>query len=139
MVTWKKWIIRSVVALLAFAGVVIGLGAIALDRLADNMCATSIFAKEISPDRKTQAVLFQIDCGATTGFNRQVSIVSSNLDLTKKNPDLQTSPFAAHGEPQVKMVWLSADRLEISYPENAKVLRLEPKSKGVAIEYKQSR
>lgn len=139
MATWKKWIIRIVATLFVLASVFFGLLVIALDRLSDNMCGTTIFDSTASPDGKTQAVLYEIDCGATTGFNRQVSIVSSDTDLKEKNPALPTSFFAARGKPEVGLIWLGTDRLEVQYPESTEAFRIEQKSRGVAIEYKQTR
>lgn len=139
MATWKKWVIRVFVTLFVLAGILFGLLAIALNGLSDDMCETSIFDRIASPDGRTQAVLFEIDCGATTGFNRQVSIVSSDTDLKEKNPALPKSFFAARGEPEVGLTWLSAERLEVKYPESAETFRIESKSKGVAIEYKKTR
>jgi hypothetical protein len=139
MATWKKWIIRTVATFVILACVLLSFLVIALDRLADNMCGTSIFDSIASPDGKTRAVLFEIDCGATTGFNRQVSIVSSGTDLKKDNPVLPRSFFAARGKPEVRLIWLGKDRLEVQYPESIETFRIEQKSKGVAIEYKQTR
>ncbi len=139
MAIWKKWVIRVFVSLFVLAGVLFGLLSIALNRLSDDLCETSIFNRVTSPDGRTQAVIFEIDCGATTGFNRQVSIVSSDTDLKEKNPALPKSFFAARGEPEIDLTWLSTERLEVKYPKSAEAFRMESKSKGVAVEYKQTR
>lgn len=139
MATWKKWVIGSFITFFALAGICVALVLDGLDRLADEMCTTTIFHQSASKNGKVKAVLYQVDCGATTGFNRHVSIVSVDADLTKKNPELGHSPFALRGMPEVKIAWISSDRLEIQYPESANVIRAESKSNGVAIEYKRSR
>lgn len=139
MASWKKWVLGSAITFLALAGMLVALVLDGLDNLSDEMCATTIFDQSISHSGTLKAVLYQVDCGATTGFNRHVSIVSSDADLTKKNPKLGPSPFALRGMPEVKMAWLSSDHLEVQYSESANVLRAEPNSKGVAIEYKKLR
>lgn len=139
MATWKKWIIGSVITFFALAGICVVLVLDGLDRLSDEMCTTTIFHQSASLNGKVKAVLYQVDCGATTGFNRHVSVVSVDTDLTKKNPGLGSSPFALRGMPEVKIAWLGSYRLEIQYPESANVIRAESKSNGVAIEYKRSR
>ena len=139
MANWKKWVIRSAVTFVVLVGILAALVLDGLGNLSDEMCATTIFEQSASPSGKLKAVVYQVDCGATTGFNRHVSIVSSDTDLTKKNPKLGTSSLALKDAPEVKMVWLSSNRLEVQYPESTNVLRSEPKSEGVAIEYKKSR
>lgn len=139
MANWKKWVIRSAVTFVVLVGILVALVLDGLGNLSDEMCSTTVFGQSASPSGKLKAVLYQVDCGATTGFNRHVSIVSSDTDLTKKNPKLGTSSLALRDAPEVKMAWLSSARLEVQYPESANVLRAEPKSEGVAIEYKKSR
>lgn len=138
MATLKKWAVRSAVILVVLAGGLFGLFVLALSNMPDDMCATSVFDHSISPKGNAKAVLFEIDCGATTGSNRQISIVPSNTDLAGKNPKLPKSFFGASGAPQVKMNWLTSDRLEIHYPEDATIFRMKNVSSGVIIEYKQS-
>jgi hypothetical protein len=137
--TWRQWGIRILATLFVLIGVLFALILDGLNRLGDDMCATTIFDRSASPNGKVQAVLYGIDCGATTGFNRHVSIAPLDVDLTKKNPEFEKSFFGAQGEPRVTMTWLSSGRLEVQYPEGTNIFRNEPKSEGIAIEYKKSR
>lgn len=139
MANWKKWLIRSVATFLILLGILFAIVLDGLNDLSDEMCATTIFDQSPSPSGKLTAVLYEIDCGATTGFNRHISIVSVDTDLKKKNPNLGTSPFALRGDPNVKMRWPNSDQLEIQYPESASVIRAEGKSKGVLLDYKRAR
>jgi hypothetical protein len=41
----------------------------------DDSCANQIVDIKISPDKNYQAVTFIRDCGATTGFSTQLSIL----------------------------------------------------------------
>lgn len=133
-----KWVLGAIASILLAGGSLFGLFALTLSSLSDDMCATHIFDHVISPDGHKQAVLYQIDCGATTGFNRQLSVVASDINLKVQNPPLQTSFFASYGKPNVQFTWLSDSRLEVQYPKGAKVFRTKTKSNGVAIQYKQS-
>ena len=45
------------------------------------MCGNEIFQEASSPDNSYKAVVFQRDCGATTGFSTQVSILGTNDEL----------------------------------------------------------
>lgn len=139
--TWRQWVIRIFATLFVLIGFlfVLILDGLSQNRLGDDMCATTIFDRSASPNGKVQAVLYGVDCGATTGFNRHVSIAPLDVDLTKKNPELEKSFFAAQGQPEVTITWLDSERLEVQYPESTNVFRNELKTEGIAIEYKQSR
>jgi hypothetical protein len=47
----------------------------------DGMCANRVAAEYPSPDARRRAVVFERDCGATTGFSAQVSVLSSDERL----------------------------------------------------------
>ena len=141
MATWKK----VVLGLLTVAIVTIG-GCLAfLDHYFSDMCATTIIDQIASPNGKLKAVVFQIDCGATSDFNSQVAIVPGNRDISKKD-SLPKSFFVAdrdHGRapegkehgPELRLIWLSDSSLEIQHHELARIIRAEKSSKGVAVDY----
>lgn len=142
MATWKK----VVLGLLTVAIVTIGGCVALLDHLFSDMCATTVIDQVASPSGKYKAVIFQIDCGATSDFNSQVAIVPENKDSTEKDA-LPKSFFVAdrdHGRapegkehgPEVRLNWLSDSRLEIQHHELARILRAERSLKGVAIDYR---
>lgn len=142
MATWKK----VVLGLLTVAIVTIS-GCIALlDHFFSSMCATTVIDQAASPSGKLKAVVFQIDCGATTDFNSQVVIVPGNKDVSEKDA-LPKSFFAAdsdHGRapkskeygPELRLNWLSDSSLEIQHHELARIIRAEKSSKGVTVDYR---
>jgi hypothetical protein len=88
----------------------------------DSGCANERLETVKSPDGDLQAVLFRRDCGTTTDYSTQVSIISANAQL----PDKSANVFIAdtnHGEssthrgggPIVKAKWLDNKNLQISY------------------------
>lgn len=142
MATWKKLVLW----LLTAAIVTIGGCAALLDHLFSGMCATTVIDQVASPSGELKAVVFQIDCGATGGFNSQVAIVSADKDVSGKDA-LPKSFFAAdadHGKapegkahgPEVRLNWLSDSRLEIQHHELARRIRAEKSSKGVTVDYR---
>ena len=146
MVTWKKivaWMVGTIVVI-GCGGVAATLYFLSAD---DGMCATIVIDSFPSPDGKAKAVLYQIDCGATTGFNSHVSILSGNSNVLKKNSmpqsffaaDGNKAPVGKAGGPDVRISWLKNDRLEIQHHQDARVIRAKSKEKGVAIDYKQYR
>lgn len=142
MATWKK----VVLGLLTVAFVTIGGCITLLDHLFSDMCLTTVNKQVASPSGKLKAVVFQIDCGATSDFNSQVAIILGNKDISGKDA-LPKSFFAAdrdHGRapegkehgPEVRLNWLSDSRLEIQHHELARIIRAENTSKGVAVDYR---
>jgi hypothetical protein len=47
----------------------------------DPLCANHVLKEIPSPDKKYRAFLFRRDCGATTSFNTQVSVLLSSQSL----------------------------------------------------------
>lgn len=142
MATWKK----VVLGLLTVAIVTIGSCVALLDYWFSDMCAATIIDQVASTNGKLKAVIFQIDCGATSDFNSQVTIVPGDRDVSGKDA-LPRSFFAAerdHGRapegkehgPEVRLNWLSDRSLEIQHHELARIIRAEKTSNGVVIDYR---
>lgn len=141
MARWKKillWLGAAVAA--SFGGCTAIMG-----YLVSDMCANTVFDQIQSPSGKYKAVLFQIDCGATIDFNSQVVIVDGGFD-TSDPKSLPKSFFVAdtdHGRapvgvtrgPEVKLTWLSDERLELRHHQFARIFRSESNQSGVAVEY----
>jgi hypothetical protein len=142
MATWKKillWIVGIIV-------VTVGGCLAALDHLFSGMCATTVFDQVPSPSNKLKAVVFQIDCGATSDFNTQVAIVKTSFDIS----DAQSLPkgfFVAdrdHGRapagitkgPEVRLYWESDDKLNLEHHQFARIVRSEETQRGVTIKYR---
>ncbi|GAB3357897.1 hypothetical protein GCM10027395_00010 [Giesbergeria sinuosa] len=145
MATWKN----VISGLLTVAIVTIGGCIVWLDYYFSGMCATTVIDQAASPSGKIKAVVFQIDCGATTDFNSQVAIVPGNKKISEKdalpksffaaNSDYGKAPEGkAHG-PELRLNWLSDSNLEIQYHEFARIIRAEKSSKGVAVDYRSFR
>lgn len=106
-----------------------------LDHLFSDMCATTIIDQCSASSGKFKAVVFQIDCGATSDFNSHVAIVPRDKDVLEKDA-LPKSFFAAdrdhrrapegkeHG-PELQLSWLSESSLEVQHYELARIIRAE--------------
>ena len=141
MASWKKVTLWIVGPLLVMFG---GCAAL-LHRFSADMCATTVIDQFPSPSGKLKAVVFQIDCGATTDFNSHVSIVPADADTSKKD-SLPQSFFAADGNrgkapsgkgggPEVRLSWKNDRQLEIQHHDHVRLIRGESKSNGVTIDY----
>lgn len=83
-----------------------------------------------------RAVLFSRDCGATTGFSTQLSILLINESLpgTSGNVFIEDGNHGA-SEYWAKVRWDSPKRIVVSYPSHARLFRKETLVKGVAVIY----
>lgn len=111
-----------------------GIGFFILDKLLADMCGNDVFQELYSPDARLKAVIFQRDCGATTGFSTQISLLPANAELPNESGNL----FVMNGHPDeatIRMRWETSGRLVIQHPvgaaENYKIRNYQ----GVVISY----
>ena len=74
---WKKillWVLGLVV--LAMIGL-----AIVVAITFYNACSNAIWSEYISPDRTMKAVVFERNCGATSGFSTHLSLITNDAEL----------------------------------------------------------
>jgi hypothetical protein len=76
-------------------------------------CENELAQAVDSPDGTLKAVIFQRDCGATTGYNRQVAILKASRKFPRRVA-LQ-SFFALEGQPKIEAVWEGSRQLRIRY------------------------
>jgi hypothetical protein len=106
-----------------------------------DACQNTVASRSLSPDGKHVAVLFQRDCGATTGFSTQISVLDDS-----GNPSGFGNTFIAdddHGAahvgswdgPWAETRWLSADRLLIRYAAKSRLFKQSERASDVSIIY----
>jgi hypothetical protein len=124
---WKKvrqWLLGALV-LLVVTGMWI---TYAINQAFDNVCGNQILSESLSPDRTYRVVVFQRDCGATTGFSTQVSILKAMETLPNEsgnlfiaNTDRGKAPSGVGGGPEVKISWVSSRSVHLTHHRNARV------------------
>lgn len=108
-----------------------------------DTCENSIAARVASPDGEREAVIFQRDCGATTAYSTQISVLNNG-----ETPDGGGNAFraddnhgvAAIGEwqgPWADMRWVAPDRLLIRYASKSRIFEQAAEVNGVEIDYQQ--
>ena len=83
---------------------------------ADDMCKNIVYKEYASPNAQLKAVVFVRDCGATTGFSTQISILDFNESL-KSNGNI----FIITGQPSEvapSLKWRGSSELFIDYSIN---------------------
>ena len=106
-----------------------------------DLCANKPVHVVSAPGGGRAAVLFERDCGATTAFSSQVSIVAAHKGATGSgnafiaDDDHGAAPSAHWGGPPVSMRWTSPTHLIIGYDSRARVFKREARVDGVEISY----
>lgn len=81
-----------------------------------TMCdITMVQSVRYSPSQERKLVVFERNCGATTGFTTHVSVLAADREL----PNQQGNLFAMDGHPewtQVTVTWIDEDHVLIRYP-----------------------
>ena len=108
----------------------IGLALLSLAGCMDDYCSNERSAEVVSPDGTKKVVLFSRNCGATTGFNTQGTV----LDRTEALPDREGSAFIID-QGTAKVSWADNTKILVILESNARVLKKELSDHGISIEY----
>ena len=137
MALWKNIIIGISIIVLVFVS-----GVIIFVRSLPDMCGNEILVELPSPNRKMKAVAFQRDCGATTNFSTQVTILSIDEVLENEGGNTfsadtnhGTAPSDHEGDPEIRLRWLSETQLQIQHHQSVRIFRSKIKIKGIDIKY----
>ncbi len=98
-----------------------------------NLCENEYNGERPSPSGRLRAVAFTRDCGATTGFSTQVSILKAGQSLSNEGGNV----FTADATGGLYLDWNSDRELVISYPRGLRTFRKTTEYEGVIIQYKE--
>jgi len=94
----------------------------------DSMCANDVLQEIPSPDNKLKAVVFQRDCGATTGFSTQMAIIKADEKLQNQranvfsaDTDHGKAPSGPGGGPKIEIVWKGPRQLQVIHSQKARI------------------
>ena len=108
-----------------------------------DMCNNDIAQEVSSPNGKYKAIIFERDCGATTDFSTQVSVLKASKSLSRSDGG---NVFVADsnrgvvgtdikGVMAVYAHWASNSVLEIHYPSGARVFEKNDRIGDVTVHY----
>ena len=105
----------------------------------DYGCANRVISEWPSPDGSRHAVVFERDCGATTGFSTQVSVVAPGRvpagggNIFIADGDHGAVPPGPGGGPPVHVQWLGPRMLEVRYPPRARLFAPEARPRELEV------
>lgn len=105
----------------------------------EELCGLDIASELISPDGQYKAYIYQFDCGATTPFTSNVTVLENNAKLEYKSGNL----FSAYGGsktgswhgPYTEVEWVADNKLSISYIADAVVTKKKKSVGEVSAKY----
>ena len=108
-----------------------------------DLCGNDIGKEVLSPDGKLKAVVFERDCGATTDFSTQISLIKASQPLPHGSSGNVFAADSDHGNVGVDvkgilpidLSWDDNNKLLIRYPARARVFSEVRQYKGVQLRY----
>lgn len=106
-----------------------------------SACSNTMVARLHAPADPFTAVLYQRDCGATTGFSTQVGILQDGDTLTgggdvfRADDNHGAARDGDWGGPWAEMQWTGPRELLIRYAKGARVFQQEKNVQGVKISF----
>jgi len=95
------------------------------------MCENEVSKTVTSPSGELVVAVFNRGCGATSGFNTQISIIKADDKLENDGGNL----FIADGTLPLEVRWNSEAEVIISGVGNSEIYKKENSLNGVAITY----
>ena len=86
-----------------------------------DLCGNDVLATALSPDGAIKAVLFERDCGATTGFTEQISLLNSGDALPDQSGNIFQAEGGGRNDIRSRMRWKDNNTLNIDFPQSAKI------------------
>ena len=106
-----------------------------------DTCSNTIVSRARAPDGRHEAVMFQRDCGATTGFSTQMSVLDASGELAgagnafRADDDHGVARAGEWGGPWAEIRWLSPDHLLVRYAAKSRLFEQKEELSGVRITY----
>ena len=105
-------------------------------------CGNEVLAQAASPTGSHKAIVFQRDCGATTGFSTQVSVLAQQSDLGNHAGNVfvadsnhGSAPAGPSGGPVVTVQWRAPNLLVIFHHATARVFKAESRVNLIEVRY----
>jgi hypothetical protein len=106
-----------------------------------DMCGNQVIEEVRSPNKKLKAIIFTRDCGATTGFSTQLSIIENDDQLENETgntfilSDKAKGPVFDNGGSKIRVTWTDNNTLIVYFDKTTYVGRQKAEVDDVKIHY----
>lgn len=107
----------------------------------DDACTNEVISRLVSPDGQHEAVMFQRDCGATSGYSTQISIVEVGQAPTgggnafRADDNHGAAKVGDWGGSWAEIKWLASNRLLVRYAYKSRIFEQDDTVAGVSVIY----
>jgi hypothetical protein len=105
-------------------------------------CNDVVISSIPSPGGTKKAVIFVRDCGATTGFSTQISVLDSSASITHRSGNVFSADdnhgavkLGKRGELTVRVRWADENHLVITFPASSQVFRRDSQVGNVYVTF----
>jgi hypothetical protein len=105
----------------------------AVGDVAEAICTNFYVSRTASPDGKRFAVLFERDCGATTDFSTQLSVLPASNPVPEGAGNVfgadsngGRAPLLRGHVVEVRVTWVTSDSMIVRYDPRARILGRVP-------------
>ncbi|RUT28025.1 hypothetical protein EJP77_18590 [Paenibacillus zeisoli] len=120
-----------VIILLSFALIAGGVGYLVYELekgLASGMCGNQVISREAQPDGNKEFVVFKRDCGATTGYSYQLSLIQKGEPIDNSAGNVYVS------DQEIKAVWMDSETIHVIGVLSTN-FKMVTEYKGIKVEY----
>ena len=111
--------------------------------ITDGGCVNKVYHSASSPDNVYKIMLFDRDCGATTGYSTHISILKINEELNDGGnvfiADDDRGRAVSHSEYKslinISVRWVDNSTVQVKYDKNARIFKEKDKVGDIRIEY----
>ncbi|MEO7097933.1 MAG: hypothetical protein ABI162_01130 [Luteolibacter sp.] len=97
-------------------------------------CSNEVSQDTVSPDGARRIIVFSRNCGATTGFNTQLAVLSKGEAL----PDDGGNAFIAD-KGGAKFSWKQDGGILVVFDHGTRIFKRETNVRGIQIEYREDK
>jgi len=119
----------------------IGLACIQLSCM-PNPCRNEVIRELPSPNGHIKAIVFQRDCGATTGFSTQISLLAAGEKLSEGagnvlilTDDRGAVPLTSTNTVELGVEWTGNEAVSVTLPSAARVLQRAEQVGAIRVRY----
>lgn len=124
--------------------VILGTVYACMDMVWADMCGNQTIEEVQSPNKKYKAVIFTRDCGATTGYSTQLSIIetSDRLDNETGNTFILSDKVGDglsfdNGGARIKVIWTTENSLAVYFDSKTDFTKQETDIDDIEVSYDQ--
>ena len=140
----RRWIKATVVGGFAAAVVFMAYVAWSLGLFGSDLCGATVSERLPAPDRVTEAVVYEWNCGATTSFSSVVGVGAPGADpregtrafhIPGQPTRLESGSYGGPINPLFRVRWLAPTMLEIRYPASVRTFAKRTRVGKIVIQY----